>query len=157
MKDNIKTILAYISIFVLIGLIGVVTYYKYFVTEENKDYGTAKDVQKINGKHDMRDIKNLEDIETSNFLISDLGLKFDDENQVITITGNINNITEVDQNYKIMSSIYNKDKALIHSKQISVDAILKANDTIPFFINHYYDELNTNNENIKYYKLEIKE
>jgi len=158
MNDKIKNLLAYLGIFLLLGLLGIVTYYKYFVAEilpETEKQPTTN--QKLNTKDNIRSIKNLEDLVTNDFSLTDLELKFDDENQVITIIGNINNLTEKEKDYKILSSIYNKDKYQIHSKQISIDTKIQPDDTIPFFINYYYDELDTDKNEVKYYELKIKE
>jgi len=158
MNDKIKNLLAYLGIFLLLGLLGIVTYYKYFEKEilpETEKQPTTN--QKLNTKDNIRSIKNLEDLVTNDFSLTDLELKFDDENQVITIIGNINNLTEKEKDYKILSSIYNKDKYQIHSKQISIDTKIQPDDTIPFFINYYYDELDTDKNEVKYYELKIKE
>jgi len=158
MNDKIKNLLAYLTIFLLLGILGIVTYYKYFVIEELSEIEKQTTTnEKINNKDNIRSIKNLEDIVTDDFSLTELELKFDDDNQVIIITGNINNLTEKEKDYKILSSMYNKDKFLTHSKQISIDTKIQPKDIIPFFVNHYYDELNTAKEEVKYYQLEIKE
>lgn len=158
MNDKIKNLLAYLAIFVLLGILGIATYYKYFVTEELPETEKQPTTnEELNIKDDIRSIKNLEDLITDDFSLTELEMVFDEENQVITITGNINNLTDKEKDYKILSSMYNKDKYLIHSKQISIDSKIQSNDTIPFFINHYYDELDTDKQEIKYYGLEIKE
>ena len=158
MSEKIKNLLAYLAIFILLIILGVATYYKYFITEEVSEIEKQSTTNKeVNTKANIRNIKNLEDIITDDFSLTELKLKFDDENQVLTITGNVNNLTKKDKNYKILSSMYNKDKYLIHSKQVSIDTNIQPNDTIPFFINHYYDELDTDKDEIKYYELEIKE
>ncbi len=158
MNDKIKNLLAYLAIFILLIILGVATYYKYFITEEfPKIENQPTTNKKLNAKDNIRSVKNLEDIATDDFSLTDLEMIFNDENQVLTITGNINNLTEKEKDYKILSSVYNKDKYLIHSKQVSIDTNIQPNDTIPFFINHYYDELDTDKEEVKYYRLEIKE
>lgn len=158
MNNKIKNLLAYLCIFLLLGILGITTYHKYFVDEELTNTGNQSITnEQINTKDNIRSIKNLEDLETNDFSLTDLNLVFNDDNQVITITGNINNLTDKEKDYKILSSVYNDDKYLIHSKQISIDTKIQPNDTIPFFINHYYDELDTDKEEVKYYGLEIKE
>lgn len=157
MSDKIKSLLAYFAIFLLLIILGVTTYYKYFVEEVPETEKQPTINKEVNVKTNIRSIKNLEDIITDDFSLTELKLKFDDENQVLTITGNVNNLTKKDKNYKILSSMYNKDKYLIHSKQVSIDTNIQPNDTIPFFINHYYDELDTDKDELKYYELEIKE
>ena len=158
MNDKIKIVLAYISIFLLLGILGISTYYKYFDKDEitkTKNQSTTNEETKT--KSDIRDIKNLEDVKTKDFSLTDLTLMFNDDNQVITITGNVNNLTDEEKDYKILFSIYNKDKKLINSKQISIDTKIQPKDTIPFFINNYYDEFEESKDQIKYYELEIKE
>lgn len=158
MSDKIKNFLAYIGIVILLGILSLVTYYKYFVKEELPQTQEQPITnQELSTKNNIRSIKNLEDLITKDFSLTDIEMKFDDENTVITITGNINNLTNEEKDYKILSSLYNKDKYLIHSKQISIDTKIQPNDTIPFFINHYYDELDTNKAEVKYYQLEIIE
>lgn len=158
MNDKIKNILAYIGIFVILMFLGFITYYKYFVKVELPNTQTEPTTnQELNTKDNIRSIKNLEDLIAQDFSLTELEMEFDDVNQVITITGNINNLTDMAKDYKIASSMYNKDKYLIHTKQVSIDTMIQPNDTIAFFVNHYYDELDTKNDEVKYYKLEIIE
>ena len=158
MGNRIKIVFAYIGLFILFSILLISTCYKYFVKDELSKYKTSTVInEKTNNKNNIRNIKNMDDIIMNDFSLTELKINFDDENQVITIIGNINNLTNKEKQYKILSSIYNENKSLIHSKQISTDNKIQANDTIPFFINHYYDEFNTNKDEIKFYNIEIKE
>ncbi|MBE6153355.1 MAG: hypothetical protein E7166_03945 [Firmicutes bacterium] len=158
MKYKVKSLFVYLIIFLILIFLGFITYYKYFVDEKSPNTEKNNIInQNLNNKNNIRSINNFEDLILDNFSITNIDLKFDDENQVITIKGDINNLTNSEKEYTIISMMYNKDKYLIHSKKISIDTIIQANDTIPFFINHYYEELDVDKEKIKYYELKIKE
>ena len=157
MNSKIKNFFAYVGIAIILVILSIVTYYKYFDKinlPEKQDNPNLS--QNKSNKDNIRSIKNLNEIKTKNFSITNLNIIFDDENKTVNITGNINNLTNEEKSYKIISYLYNKDKYLIHSKEISIDTKIQAKDTIPFFINHYYEELETDKKNIKNYKLEIK-
>ena len=158
MKERLKNLLAYIGIIILILILGYVTYYKYFVKEilPNQKNSSVSN-QQTNNKNNIKSIKNTEDIKMEDFSLTNLKIEFDEENKIISITGNINNLTNFEKNFKIVSSLYNKDKYLINTKTISIDTKIQPKDTIPFFVNHYYSEIETKLSEITNYKLEVIE
>ena len=155
MKERIKTILAIIGIILLSLLIIFITVVKYYIrphkTIPTLKQETIKNIETTINQ--IRNINNIKDIEQNDFFINNISITIN--NDYMQITGNLKNTSKKETSFIINSTIYNEKKEVLDTKNITIDSKIALNEEIPVFINHYYDELEKEFKNIKYYKISI--
>ena len=158
MNDKTKTVFSYIGIVMLSFVLLFSTYGKYIrgysERKHNKDNIKIVDAS-IRKESKLRELKNIEPIKANNFKLDNIDLDFDDDNETLLLTGTLTNLNEKEKSFKIISKLYDKRKNIICEKQIDYEIILEPKKIVDIVINHYYDEIKSDEDNIKYYSINI--
>ena len=158
MNDKTKTVFSYIGIVMLSFVLLFSTYGKYIrgysKRKQNNDSIKIVDAS-IRKESKLRELKNIEMIKANNFKLDNIDLEFDDDNETLLLTGTLTNLNEKEKSLKRRSKLYDKRKNIICEKQIDYEIILEPKKTVDIIINHYYDEIKSDKDNIKYYSVNI--
>lgn len=157
MKQNIKFIVAYLIIFLILGFMIFITVIKYMDKQEKENnINNLNKVEQVDTKN-LRSLTNIQNISFSNFKLSDLKITFNNEEELINIIGTLQNTSAEEQFVKLTTYFFDENKEVIGKKTFSLDNKLESKESIDFFINEYYKELDKKHTEVKYYKIVMEE
>ncbi len=156
MKQNLKFFIAYLIIFAILAFIIYLTYVKYTIktTNDNVNSNKIDEIEKVDTKN-IRTITNVNDIKSEKFTISNLSITFNNNEKYINISGKLTNISDDEQFIDLTTYFYDSNKNIIGEKNFKIDNKLEINESINILFNEYYNELDKDYTEIKYYKIDI--
>lgn len=151
MKGKIKTLLSFLGILIILIFILFITYLKFTTNINNK---------KINQNptsNNLKEITDISSIKSNKFRLENINIGFNDTKESLYLSGILTNLNKDTKKFKIISNFYDNNKIVVCNKTIEYDIKLESQKNVNILINHYYDEIKTSKNNIKYYSIDILE